>query len=301
MTSGLFSTQWINLTFLFIGGCVVGSFLNVCIFRIPECQSIITPPSRCGSCGKRLRFLDLIPVLSALIFRFKCRYCGHKYSWQYPFIEALTGVLFLGAVLAFGPTLQALVTIVVSCCLLVIFFVDLRYLIIPDGLNVIILVAGLALDTGHLYTILSHQAEPGEKSYTGAVQFVERLVTGEYPVYLPRSILGILVGAGTFLLISWVASKVFGKESMGGGDVKLAGAMGAVLGPGYVFASYALVSIVLGAVVGVLLIGLKIRSRKDYIPFGPMMAVAGIIMLFWGEPVAELIVKLYHIPSAGGG
>jgi len=293
---GLFSTHWVNLVFLFIGGTVVGSFLNVCIFRIPECESIVTPPSRCGSCGRRLRFLDLIPVLSALIFRFRCRYCGHKYSWQYPLIEAVTGFIFVGALVYFGPSLQTVVTIVVSCSLLVIFFIDLRYLIIPDGLNAIILVSGIALDVERIYGVLAHQGALDDRLYVGAVRFLERMGDVEHAVYLPRSILGMLLGAGTFLLISWVAAKVFGKESMGGGDVKLAGAMGAVLGPGYVFATYTLLSIVIGAVIGVLLIALKIRSRRDYIPFGPMMAVAGIAMLFWGNHIATWVTQLYHIP-----
>jgi leader peptidase (prepilin peptidase)/N-methyltransferase len=115
-------------------------------------------------------------------------------------------------------------------------------------------------------------------------------------VYLPRSVVGMLVGAGLFLLISWAASKVFRKEAMGGGDVKLAGAMGAVLGGGYVFLAYTLLSIVLGAAVGILLIALRIRSRRDQIPFGPMMAVCGIIMLFWKDPIASFIAHLYHLP-----
>ena len=275
------------MVLLFAIGSVVGSFLNVCIFRLPEAESIVAPPSRCGSCGRRLGFIDLIPVLSALIFRFRCRYCGRRYSWQYPFVEALTGTIFVASAIVFGPTLEAAVTIVVSCSLIVIFFIDLRYLIIPDGLNAIILISGLVLDAYRL-------------SVTGwvnwAVTFRESIGGHAHLVYLPRSVVGMLVGAGLFLLISWAASKVFRKEAMGGGDVKLAGAMGAVLGGGYVFLSYALVSIVLGAVVGVLLIALRIRSRRDQIPFGPMMAVCGIIMLFWKDPIASFIAQLYHLP-----
>jgi leader peptidase (prepilin peptidase)/N-methyltransferase len=275
------------LVLLFAVGAVVGSFLNVCIFRLPEAESIIAPPSRCGSCGRRLHFIDLIPVLSALIFRFRCRYCGHSYSWQYPFVEALTGALFLGSIVAFGTTLEAAVTIVVSCCLVVIFFIDLRYLIIPDGLNAIILISGFVLDAYRL-------SVNGWVNW--AVTFREAFGGHAHLVYVPRSVLGMLVGAGVFLLISWAASKVFQKEAMGGGDVKLAGAMGAVLGGGYVFLSYALISIVLGAVVGVLLIALRLRSRRDQIPFGPMMAVCGIIMLFWQEPIASFVARLYHLP-----
>jgi leader peptidase (prepilin peptidase)/N-methyltransferase len=275
------------LILLFAVGAVVGSFLNVCIFRIPEAESIINPPSRCGSCGRRLRFIDLIPVLSALIFRFRCRYCGHKYSWQYPFVEAATGAVVLGAVLMFEPSLQALVTIVVSCALIVIFFIDLRYLIIPDGLNALILISGLVLDAYRLSIY-------GWVNWS--VSFMETFGGAGHRVFIPRSVLGMLVGAGVFLFISWAASKVFQKEAMGGGDVKLAGAMGALLGGGYVFLSYTLVSIVLGAVVGVTLIALRIRSRRDQIPFGPMMAVAGIAMLFWGERIATFVTGLYAVP-----
>jgi len=274
------------LVLLFCVGATVGSFLNVCIFRIPEGESIVQPPSHCMSCGRRLRFVDLIPVLSALIFRFRCRYCGHRYSWQYPMVEAATGALFVGALLLFGPSVRAVVTIVVGCALLVIFFIDLRYLIIPDGLNAMILVAGLALDISRLSAL-------GWRNH--AITFAEMAGGKAHLIYLPRSVVGILVGAGLFYLPSWVAGKVFRRETMGGGDIKLAGAMGAVLGPGYVFLAYALLSIVLGALIGVLLIALGVRSRKDYIPFGPMMAVAGIAMLLCGDRITTTFLALYHI------
>jgi len=280
------SGQPILLVLLFAIGATVGSFLNVCIFRIPESESIVIPPSRCMSCGKRLRFIDLIPVLSALIFRFRCRYCGHRYSGQYPLVEALTGAYFVAALLILTPSIEAVVAIIVACSLLVIFFIDLRYLIIPDGLSAIILVCGLVLDGWRLATLGWAQQ---------AIVFRQVIADKAHTVYFPQSVLGILVGAGLFYLISWVAAKVFRKETMGGGDVKLAGAMGAVLGPGYVFFSYALLSIVLGAVVGVLLIAARFRSRRDYIPFGPMMAVAGMAMMLWGQPIANAITALYHL------
>jgi len=275
------------LVMLFAMGAVVGSFLNVCIFRLPEAESIVSPPSRCGSCGRRLGFIDLVPVFSALVFRFRCRYCGHRYSWQYPFVEALTGAIFAGAAYVFGPSVEAAVTIVVSCTLIVILFIDLRYLIIPDGLNAIILCSGLVLDAYLLWTrgwadaAVKFKEVFAQPLGTPPLSIDQEIAAPTHLVYLPRSIVGMLIGAGLFLLISWAASKLFRKDAMGSGDVKLAGAMGAVLGGGYVFLAYALVSIVLGAVVGVVLIALKIRSRRDQIPFGPMMAVCGIIMLFW--------------------
>jgi len=280
------SSQPVLLVLLFFLGATVGSFLNVCIFRLPESESIVSPPSHCNSCGKRLRFIDLIPVLSALLFRFRCRYCGHGYSWQYPLVEAIAGAYLLGAILILGPTVEAVVAIIVACCLLVVFFIDLRHLIIPDGLTAIILVSGLALDGWRLW-------ENGWERQ--AIVFRQMIAGQPHAVYFPQSVLGILVGAGLFYLISWVASKVFQKEAMGGGDVKLAGAMGAVLGPGYVFLSYALFSIVLGAVIGLVLIGLKVRSRRDQIPFGPMMAIAGMAMMLWGQQIANAVTRLYHL------
>jgi leader peptidase (prepilin peptidase)/N-methyltransferase len=294
MVLSTFSGHPIFLILLFIYGSVIGSFLNVCIFRLPEGESIIRPPSRCGSCGRQLGVIDLIPVFAALIFRFRCRYCGRRYSWQYPFVEAATGALFVGARLAFGLSLEAVAVIVIGCALIVIFFIDLRYLIIPDGLNAIILVTGFVVDGARI--IGTWHDDLGRRYYEGAVRFAERIGGVDHTVYIPRSVLGMLVGAGAFLLISWAARKVFGQEAMGGGDVKLAGAMGAVLGPGYVLLSYALLSICLGAVVGVLLMALRLRSRRDYIPFGPMMAVAGIIMLFWGDGIAHVVTRLYHLP-----
>jgi leader peptidase (prepilin peptidase)/N-methyltransferase len=301
MLPGPITDYPVLLVMIFAIGATVGSFLNVCIFRLPEAESIVAPPSRCGSCGRRLRFLDLIPVLSALIFRFRCRYCGHGYSWQYPFVEALTGTLFVVSVIVFGASLEAAVTIVVSCALIVVFFIDLRYLIIPDGLNAIILVSGLVLDVHLLATrgwqqgaVRFQEVFPGTLGTPPAS--IDALTAPIHWVYLPRSVVGLLVGAGLFLLISWAASKIFRKEAMGGGDVKLAGAMGAVLGGGYTFLTYTLISIVLGALVGVLLIALKIRSRRDQIPFGPMMAVAGVLMLFWKDPLASFVAQLYHLP-----
>lgn len=282
----------IILLFVFAFGATTGSFLNVCIFRMPERESVIRPPSRCGSCGTRLGVVDLIPVLSALIFWFRCRHCGHRYSWQYPFVEALTGAYFVLALVTFGPSLRALVTILAGCCLIVIFFIDLRHLIIPNELPAAILLGAFVLDGEYLYQVGWTQ---------GAVRWGEQVAGQAYWVGLPRSVLGMVLGGGLFLFIAWGASLIWRKEAMGGGDIKLAAAMGALLGPGYVFLVYFILSVCLGAVVGIILRLLRLKGGREHIPFGPMMAVVGLVMLLWGDAIAPLIMSLYGAGSGGGG
>ncbi len=282
----------IILFFVFLFGATTGSFLNVCIFRMPERESIIRPPSRCASCGTRLGFIDLIPVLSALIFRFRCRHCGRSFSWQYPFVEALTGLYFVLALVIFGPTLRALATIIVGCCLIVIFFIDLRHLIIPDELPMIILVAAFVLDGQHLVDV-------GWKQ--GAIAFGEHIGDRAYWLYLPRSLLGMVLGGSLFLFIAWAATRLWRKEAMGGGDIKLAAALGALLGPGYVFLVYFILSVCLGAVVGIGLRLAGLRRAREHIPFGPMMAAVGLVMLLWSDTITPLVLSLYGAGQWPGG
>lgn len=271
---------WILGGFLFALGATLGSFLNVVIYRLPRAESVIHPPSHCMSCGARLTVLDLFPVLSYIFLRGRCRHCGRAYSPRYALVEAVCGALAVTAVLYQGLTFEALGLFVVFLCLIAVFFVDLDHMIIPDEFVAIIAAVGFVFDARELLRTAG----------ANAITFQERVGLRELNVYLPRSVVGLLAGAGLLLFIGWFFERVLGKPSMGGGDVKLAGAMGTLLGPGYVFLSYFILAVVSGAVIGVLLLALRKRGRRDYLPFGPMLAAAGIAMLLWGDVLAPLVI-----------
>lgn len=269
--------------FLFAIGAVIGSFLNVVIYRLPRAESVVYPPSHCFSCGTRLTVADLFPVLSYVVLRGRCRHCKRRFSPRYAIVELWCGLLAVASVAAAGGlTPLALAYFAVCICLVAIFFIDLDYMIIPDEFVAIIAILGFAVDGWRMF---GHGG--GQE---GAV-FHEQL--GEYLYFnipLPLSVVGFFMGAGLLLFLGWAFEKIMGKPSMGGGDVKLAGAMGAWLGPGYQFLSYFLIAVVAGAVIGLLMMALRLRGRRDYIPFGPMLAASGILMLLWGHPVTLWVI-----------
>ncbi len=271
------------LILLFLVGASIGSFLNVIIYRLPRGKSLVFPPSHCLSCGARLTFIDLIPVFSYLLLRGRCRHCGKHFSARYMLVEAATGLLAVAAVYLFDLTPYAAGVFIVSCALVLIFFIDLDHMIIPNELTVLVAVIGLAFD-GYRLAVFGRQE---------AIILAEQIGGQHYSAYLPRSIVGLVVAGGLFLFIAWLSQAILKKPAMGMGDVKLAAAMGAILGPGYLFASYFILAILIGAGISLLLILLRLRRRRDYIPFGPMMAIAGLIMLLWGGQVAPWILSWY--------
>jgi len=269
---------------LFVAGAAVGSFLNVVIYRLPKEESLLSPRSHCRACNASLGFIDLIPILSYLILRGRCRHCGAPFSPRYMLVEATAGGLAVAAwhISGFAPYYAA--GLFAACAaLLVIFFIDLDHMIIPDECVVVVALFGLALDGYHLYVLGPDWAIP----------FVQRIGSQQLALYLPRSIVGLLVGGGVFLFIGWIFEVALKKPALGMGDVKLAAAMGAVLGPGYSLLSYFLLSIIIGAGVAVLLMLLRLKRRGDYIPFGPMMALAAIVMLLYTEPIALWLLSWY--------
>lgn len=284
--SGTGAAQIVLQVFIILIGATVGSFLNVVIFRLPRGESLVRPRSRCLSCGAALGVIDLVPVLSYLALRGRCRHCGRPYSPRYMFVELATGLAALAAWQIFGPSLEAVLGFAIVCCLIVVFFVDLDHYIIPDETVAIIAAAGVLLDLLHMV----------QRGGVIGVVFEERLSSGlSYRVVLPASLVGMAVGAGVFLAIAFGAERVFKRPAMGWGDVKLAGAMGAVLGPGYQFLTYFLLSVIIGAVVGLVVMLLGLRGRRDYVPFGPMMAVAGVVMILWSEIVTPVIMSRFFV------
>ncbi len=269
---------------LFVAGACVGSFLNVVIYRLPEDKSLWHPPSHCRSCHTRLGFVDLIPVLSYLILRGRCRHCGAPFSPRYMLVEAIAGGIAVTAwhISGFAPYYAA--GLFATCAaLLVIFFVDLDHMIIPDECVVVVALFGLARDGYHLYVL----------GLGWAIPFAQRIGGEQLTIYLPRSIVGLLVGGGLFLFIGWIFEVALKKPALGMGDVKLAAAMGAILGPGYSLLSYFLLSVLIGAAVAVLLMLLSLKRRGDYVPFGPMMALAAIVILLYTEPITLWLLSWY--------
>lgn len=239
---------------ILIYGLFIGSFLNVCIYRIPSGLSIIKPPSSCGSCGHRLNYIDMLPVVNYIINKGKCRYCNSHYSIQYPLIELLNGVLYVLVALKFGFTWNSIIYCAIISILITVSLIDLKHKIIPDSLNI-----------------------------TGAIVGIIFIIINKSSVL--DKLAGAFIGLGLFLAIAVITN------AMGGGDIKLMAILGLMFGVrGVLFIT--LFSFVLGAVISLILIAVKIKSRKDEIPFGPFISLSALIYIFFG---LELITWYFNI------
>lgn len=228
-------------------GLAVGSFLNVVILRLPRGQSLVTPSSHCGSCGKAIRWFDNIPIVSFLWLRARCRQCGARISWRYPVIEATTGVLFALAAGRMGWSLELIGAWVFVAALIALAAIDLEHQIIPDSISLPTLAAGLALSF-----------------VTPSRTWID-------------SLFGIAVGAGLPLAVI-----VLSRGGMGGGDMRLGALIGAFLGWQLALLSI-FVAVLFGGVAATALLVAGRKSRKDPIPFGPFLAGSGVISLLWGD------------------
>jgi leader peptidase (prepilin peptidase) / N-methyltransferase len=249
---------------IFVLGCVVGSFLNVCIYRMPRDRSVVAPPSHCPQCGARLTGVDLIPLLSFLLLGRKCRHCGGPISWRYFLVELLTGLVFVAVAQAYPATWSLLPALAFAAVIIAVVFTDLDHMIIPDALVVSGVVVGVvngALPAGPLPSL----------SLPGLADPLPRL--GAVAV-------GAVLGPIVFLLMRAFSQLLFRREGMGLGDVKLAAAIGAMLGPTLALLSFGL-AVVAGAGLGIFLIVLRLRRRMEYLPFGPFMAAGALVALLW--------------------
>jgi leader peptidase (prepilin peptidase)/N-methyltransferase len=240
--------------FALITGMLVGSFLNVCICRMPKGESVVFPPSHCPQCDYHIRWYDNIPLFSYLLLRAKCRGCGLHISLQYPLVELLNGLLTLALFLRVGPTFAFLVLFLFCSALVVITFIDLEHQIIPDEISLSGIVIGFVLSfflQGHSWL---------------------------------NSLLGILLGGGSLLLVAYGYQWLTGKEGMGGGDIKLLAMMGAFLGwksiPFIIFASS-----LIGSVIGITIMLIQKKDSKLAIPFGPYLAFAAVVYIFYGRQI----------------
>lgn len=266
--------EWLGIAIAFTYGIIVGSFLNVCIWRLPRDESLIRPGSHCPRCGKPLRPWDNVPLLSFLILRRRCRYCKAPITWRYFGVELLTGAYFVATYIVSGWTVGALVYALFGASLIAIFFIDLEHWIIPDQLSLFGILIGVARDGVGL-------VEKTRAPFTIPVPF-----TG-WELPLPQSIAGILVCGGTFLAIAIISFYIFKKEGIGGGDIKLAAAVGANLALGPAMLSFFL-AVALGSVIGIGLIAVGRKTRKDYVPFGPMMVAGALVSIFYGQALIEI-------------
>jgi leader peptidase (prepilin peptidase) / N-methyltransferase len=239
--------------FLLFLGLAVGSFLNVCIHRLPLKLSVIHPGSRCPSCGYELRWYDNLPILSYVLLRGRCRSCGKGISLQYPVIEVITAVVFLAHWYAFGPTALLAARLVFGCALIVLFMIDLEHQILPDVITLPGIVTGL---------VLSVALPPG-------------------PL---MSLLGLLLGGGLLWAIAELWYRLRHVEAMGFGDVKMLAMIGAWLGVKMVVMTFVLSSM-MGGLVGVVLIASRRADMATKVPYGTMLAVAALIASLYGGPL----------------
>jgi leader peptidase (prepilin peptidase)/N-methyltransferase len=245
-----------TLASLFVFGLVVGSFLNVCIYRVPRRESVAWPGSRCTSCGRALAWFENVPVVSWLILRGRCRSCGTSISVMYPLVELVTALLFVGVYLAYGWTLLFAIRLLFACALIVLFVIDLQHQILPNSITL----PGIAI--GLLCSLV---APPGVTS----------------------ALIGAAAGGGFPFLIAEVYFRVRGREGMGMGDFKMLAMAGAFLGWPSIW-----VTLLLACFLGVLIGGgALLVARRDMatrIPFGTFIAAAALVCTLWEPGVLEL-------------
>jgi leader peptidase (prepilin peptidase)/N-methyltransferase len=254
------STLPANIMAFVLGACI-GSFLNVCIYRIPAGLSIVHPGSSCPYCKTMIPFYDNIPILSYLLLMGKCRHCKAPIAIRYPFVELLGGVSALACSVAFGPTLHGLLIFIFIATLIVVTFIDMDHRIIPD----VITLPGIPLFFLFAFAIPT--------------------------VTWQESTIGILVGGGSLFTVAWLYHLITGREGMGGGDIKLLAMIGAILGwQGILFTIFAASAI--GTVAGLLTMIKSSKGMRLAIPFGPFLSLGAIVYIFFGETIIYWYVNL---------
>jgi len=242
-------------------GALIGSFLNVCIHRLPRRESIAWPGSHCPSCSIPIAWHDNIPIVSYLILLGRCRRCHVRIPLRYPVVEALNALGYVGLLWFFGPSWATAVYGLLYSALLVVAGTDLSHKIIPNAVTFPGIVVGLISAA----TIL--------------------------PLGLVNGLIGLLVGGGILWFLAWVSPYLFGKEGMGGGDIKLLAMIGAFLGWKPALMTI-MVGSLLGSLVGVTLIATHVIKREAYIPFGPFLVVGAVVALFFGQPLLDWYLGL---------
>jgi leader peptidase (prepilin peptidase)/N-methyltransferase len=256
----------IIIPFSIIFGAVVGSFLNVVILRLPaEGESIVYPASRCPKCLHPLQWYDNIPIISFMLLKKRCRYCGIAISWQYPLVELAMALLSLALVLKFGFSPALPIYFVFSAALLVVIVIDIYHKIIPDSISLPGIVIGFACS------------------------FINPVITWQ------ESGIGLLIGGGVLYAVAAGYYLFTKREGMGGGDIKLLAMIGAFLGwqslPFVVFGSS-----ILGALVGIGAMVKQKKGGKTMIPYGPFLSIAALLYMFYRELINDYLVLYFLTP-----
>jgi leader peptidase (prepilin peptidase)/N-methyltransferase len=237
-------------------GALIGSFLNVCIFRLPRGESIVWPGSHCPSCARSIDFYDNIPLLSYLWLGGHCRACRAPISMRYPLVEATNALGYLAILFTFGLSWTAALYALLFSALIVVAGTDLTHKMIPNVITIPGMVVGLL----------------------GAMTVL--------PVGVINSVIGFTVGGGILWLLAWLSPYLFGKEGMGGGDIKLLAMIGAFLGWKPALLTIMIGSLT-GSVIGISMIALGIIKRDDYIPFGPFLVLGALLSMFFAQPLLD--------------
>ena len=320
---------------------LLGSFLNVCISRLPRGESIVLPASHCPKCQTPIRPVDNIPLLSYIALGGRCRACGVAISWRYPLVEALAILMGALALWQLGPTWEAFRVFLLCLAMVATAFTDLETRRIPDRITLPAVVGACVLapeglSWGSLGAIVGavvfglvaarwarraaaqggppppalegdEETDPAERRrldiyWAGAwgalvgrqlaVVDVATLTRPDLPLtfkvlaQVDHVVAGCIIAGGLFFVVAWVSYAVLGRTGLGGGDIKLAGLIGAALGVGGGLVA-AFVGIMLGGVVAA---GLLVSGRRrfgEYLPFGPFLAAGGIVAAVWGRPIME--------------
>jgi leader peptidase (prepilin peptidase) / N-methyltransferase len=243
-------------------GAMIGSFLNVCIYRIPKGRSIVWPGSACGSCGHSLAWFENIPVLSYVVLRGRCRACSSAISLRYPFVELLTAAMFAGAWWLYGPSVLLLSRLIFGCALIVLFAIDLEYHLLPNVITIPGIVVGFAF---------SFLTPPGWVS----------------------SLIGIVVGSGVLWAIAEGYYRLRHEEGLGMGDVKMLAMIGAFVGWKLTLVTLMMASFA-GSIVGVLLIVSRRGGLKYALPFGTFLALGAALAATIGPGVLDWYLGFYQ-------
>ena len=251
-------------------GAVVASFLNVCIDRLPAGESLVFPPSHCGSCGKRLGARDLVPILSFLFLRGRCRYCGVKLPNRLVWVEAGTAALFGYLLWHYGLSWDLALALFYGALFVVLSVIDLERQLI---LNRIVYPAAVVVLVVSIFLSPARFIDPGGTDFSRAI------------ASLPQAgILQALIGGAAGLVV-FTLIIILSRGGMGWGDAKLAGLIGAMTG--YLVPVAIFVAVIIGGLLAILLLALRLKKRKEGIPFGPFLALGGMITVLWGADIAN--------------
>lgn len=266
----------ILLIFLFVFGAIVGSFLNVCIYRLPREKSLVYPSSHCTSCKSPIPFYHNIPLISYFVLRGRCYKCGQKYSWDYVFVEFLAGLLSALLFIKCGPSIHYVFLFIFVMSLIAITYIDLEHMIIPNVISYPGIVVGL------IYSALVTNYD-GLRFLLDNMQYEFLYILFVFDeIKILSSVLGAVIGAGSLLLIGFLYKNIRHTDGLGLGDVKLMAMVGAFLGwRSIIFV--ALISSLIGTIVGISLVLYKKSDMKYAIPFGPFISFAATLYCFSGD------------------